>query len=122
MKSNKLLLINGVVSLIGALTITYLSSKMWTFEIIYWVIPKLVRLSSWDGIYFSTCLILLFFGFVAFLLHDEESKVNKKTYQFHLIASIIGFIPILAGFSSVFAFVSAILYLMDYIKLSKKVK
>mgnify|MGYP000983497279 CR=1 FL=1 len=117
MKSNKLLLINGVISLIGALTITYLSSKMWKFEIIYWVIPKLVRLSSWD---FSTCLILLFFGFVAFLLHDEESKVNKKTYQFLLIASIIGFIPILAGFSSVFAFVSAILYLMDYIKLSKK--
>ena len=120
MKSNKLLLINGVISLIGALTITYLSSKMWKFEIIYWVIPNLVRLSSWDGIYFSTCLILLFFVFVAFLLHDEESKVDKKTYQFLLIASIIGFIPILAGLSSVFAFVSAIFYLMDYIKFSKK--
>ena len=120
MKSNKLLLINGVISLIGALTITYLSSKMWKFEIIYWVIPKLVRLSNWDGIYYSTCLMMLAFGFVAMLLHDEESKVNKMTYQFLLSASLIGFIPLFAGFSSVFAFVSGILYLMDYIKLKNK--
>lgn len=43
-----------------------------------------------------------------------------KTYQFLFTASILGFIPFLFYFSSILALVSGVLYLTDYVSLSKK--
>lgn len=51
MKSNKLLLVNGIAGILGGILILYASSKRWHWEIIY-LVPTLVenfgRGVSWE--------------------------------------------------------------------------
>lgn len=119
MKSKKLLLINGISAIIGFYVIVYASSDIEGGKIFY-LISRFVEVPDLRNIVYFTCFILLILAFLAFFLHDENSKVNNKTYQFLFTASILGFIPFFSYFSSILALVSGVLYLTDYVTLSKK--
>ena len=46
MKSNKLLWVNGITSILGGLLILYASSERWDWKIVD-LVPKLVENSGW---------------------------------------------------------------------------
>lgn len=87
---------------------------------IFYLISRFVEVPDLRNMVYFTCFILLILAFLAFFLHDENSKVNNKTYQFLFTASILGFVPFFSYFSSILALVSGVLYLTDYVTLSKK--
>jgi hypothetical protein len=118
-KSKKLLLINGISAIIGFYMIVYASSGREGGKIFY-LISRFVEVPDLRNMVYFTCFILLILAFLAFFLHDENSKVNNKTYQFLFTASILGFVPFFSYFSSILALVSGVLYLTDYVTLSKK--
>lgn len=119
MKSKNLLLINGISAIIGFYVIGYASSDFEDFKVFH-LIYQFFDVPNSGAIVYVTCFILLILAFVAFFLHDEDSKVNKKTYQFLFTASILGFVPFFSYFSCILALVSGVLYLTDYVCLSKK--
>lgn len=119
MKSKKLLLINGISAIIGFYVIAYASSDREGAKIFY-LISRFVEVPDLRNMVYFTCFILLILAFLAFFLHNEDSKVNKKTYQFLFTASILGFIPFFSYFSSILALVSGVLYLTDYVSLSEE--
>ena len=98
MKSKNLLLINGISAIIGFYVIAYASSDREGAKIFY-VISRFVEVPDLRNMVYFTCFILLILAFLAFFLHNEDSKVNKKTYQFLFTASILGFIPFFSYFS-----------------------
>ena len=119
MKSKFLLLINGISAIIGFYVIGYASSDFEDFKVFHFIYQFFGAPDS--GVIVNvTCFILLILAFVAFFLHDEDSKVNKKTYQLLFTASILGFVPFLSYFSCILALVSGVLYLTNYVSLSKK--
>ena len=115
----KLLLINGISAIIGFYVIGYASSDFEDFKVFH-LIYQFFDVPNSGAIVNVTCLILLILVFVAFFLHDEDSKVNKKTYQFLFTASILGFAPFFSYFSCILTLVSGVLYLTDYVTLSTK--
>ena len=119
MKSRYLLFINGICAIIGFYVIGYASSDFEDFKVFHFIYQFFETPHS-GAIVYVTCFILLILAFVAFFLHDEDSKVNKKTYQFLFTASILGFVPFFSYFSCILALVSGVLYLTDYVSLSKK--
>lgn len=119
MKSKKLLLINGISAIIGFYVIVYASSDREGGKIFY-LISRFVEVPDLRNMVYFTCFILLSLAFLAFFHHDENSKVNKKTYQFLFTASVLGFVPLFSYFSSILALVSGVLYLTDYVTLPKK--
>lgn len=119
MKSKKLLLINGISAIIGFFVIAYASSDREGAKIFY-LISRFVEISDLRNMVYFTCFILLILAFLAFFRHDENSKVNKKTYQFLFTASILGFVPFFSYFSSILVLVSGVLYLTDYVSLSEE--
>lgn len=119
MKSKKLLLINGISAIIGFYVIVFASSDKEGGKIFY-LISRFVEVPDLRIMVYFTCFILLILAFLAFFLHEEDSKVNKKTYQFLFTASILGFVPFFSYFSCILALVSGVLYLTDYVILSKK--
>ena len=119
MKSKKLLLINGISAITGFYVIVYASSDREGAKIFY-LISRFVEVPDLRNMVYFTCFILLILAFLAFFLHDENSKVNNKTYQFLFTASILGFVPFFYYFSSILALVSGVLYLTDYVSLSTK--
>ena len=119
MKSKKLLLINGISAIIGFYVIVYASSDREGGKSFY-LISRFVEVPDLRNMVYFTCFILLSLAFLAFFHHDENSKVNKKTYQFLFTASILGFVPLFSYFSSILALVSGVLYLTDYVTLPKK--
>ena len=58
MKSNKMLLVNGIASILGGLLILYASSKRWHWEIVA-LVPKMVENSGWGGLIVLTSLLFL---------------------------------------------------------------
>ena len=119
MKSKKLLLINGISAIIGLYVIVYASSDKEGGKIFY-LISRFVEVPDLRNMVYFTCFILLILAFLTFFHHDENSKVNKKTYQFLFTASILGFVPFFSYFSCILTLVSGVLYLTDYVILSKK--
>ena len=59
MKSNKLLLVNGITSILGGLLILYASSERWDWKIVD-LVPKLVENYGWGGL--VVLISLLFLG------------------------------------------------------------
>ncbi len=116
MKSKKF--INGISAIIGFYVIGYASSDFEDFKIFH-LIYQFFEVPDSGTIVNVTCFILLILAFIAFFLHDEDSKVNKKTYQFLFTASILGFAPFFSYFSCILALVSGVLYLTDFMSLSK---
>ena len=49
MKSNKLLWVNGITSILGGLLILYASSERWDWKVVD-LVPKLVENSGWGGL------------------------------------------------------------------------
>ena len=119
MKSRYLLLINGIGAIIGFYVIGYASSDFEDFKVFHFIYHFFAVPNS-GAIVNVTCFILLILAFLAFFLYDEDSKVNKKTYQFLFTASILGFVPFFSYFSCILAIVSGVLYLTDYVSLSTK--
>lgn len=119
MKSKKLLLINGISAIIGFYVIGYAPSDFEDFKIFH-LIYQFFESPDSGVIVNVICFILLILAFIAFFLHDEDSKVNKKTYQFLFTASILGFAHFFSYISCILALVSGVLYLIDYVSLSTK--
>lgn len=119
MKAKNLLLLNGISAIFGFYVIGYASADFEHFKVFH-LIYQFFGAPNSGAIINVTCFILLILAFVGFFLHDEDSKVNKKTYQFLFTASILGFAPFFSYFSCMLALVSGLLYLTDYVSLSKK--
>ena len=112
MKSNKLLLVNGVVSILGGLLILYASSKRWHWKIVA-LVPKLVENSGWGGLIVLISLLFLGLSIVGMVYYGEDSRVNKTGHKLLFYASIIGLIPFLSIFSCLLALISGSFYLQD---------
>ncbi len=92
MKSNKLLLVNGITSILGGLLILYASSERWDWKIVD-LVPKLVENSGWGGLVVLISLLFLALSIVGMAHYSEDSRVNKTSHKLLFCASIVGFIP-----------------------------
>ncbi len=121
MKSNKLLLVNGIASILGGLLILYASSKRWHWEIIY-LVPTLVENSDWGVLIILISLLFLCLSLAGMAHYSEDSRVNKINHQMLLFASIMGFIPFLAIFAGLLSIGVGFLYLQDFQKIKSEDK
>ncbi|EGF14012.1 insulin activator factor [Streptococcus sanguinis] len=112
MKSNKLLLVNGVVSILGGLLILYASSKRWHWKIVA-LVPKLVENSGWGGLIVLISLLFLGLSIVGMAHYSENSRVNKMSHKLLFFAFLAGVIPFLGEAAGLLAIISGSLYLQD---------
>lgn len=112
MKSNKLLLVNGVASILGGLLILYASSKRWHWEIVA-LVPKMVEKSDWGGLIVLISLLFLGLSIVGMAHYSEEPRVNKMSHKLLFFAFLAGIIPFLGNLAGVLAIISGIFYLQD---------
>ena len=115
MKSNKLLLVNGIAGILGGILILYASSKRWHWEIVA-LVPKMVENSGWGGLIVLTSLLFLGLSIVGMAHYSEDSRVNKSGHKLLFYASIIGLIPFLSIFSCLLALISGSFYLQNFQK------
>ena len=112
MKSNKLLLVNGIAGILGGILILYASSKRWHWEIVA-LVPKMVENSGWGGLIVLTSLLFLGLSIVGMAHYSEDSRVNKTSHKLLFFASIVGFIPFLGNFAGLLSIGGGALYLLD---------
>ena len=115
MKSNKLLLVNGITSILGGLLILYASSERWDWKIVD-LVPKLVENSGWGGLVVLISLLFLGLSIAGMAHYSEESRVNKMSHKFLFFAFLAGVISFLGDLAGVLAIISAIFYLQDVLK------
>ena len=116
MKSNKLLLVNGIVSILGGLLILYASSKRWHWEIVA-LVPKLVENSGWGGLIVLISLLFLGLSIVGMAHYSEDSRVNKMSHKLLFFAFLAGVIPFLGEAAGLLALISGSFYLQDFQKI-----
>lgn len=121
MKSNKLLLVNGVVSILGGLLILYASSKRWHWKIVA-LVPKLVENSGWGGLIVLISLLFLGLSIVGMAHYSENSRVNKMSHKLLFFAFLAGVIPFLGEAAGLLAIISGFLYLQDFQKIKSEDK
>ena len=121
MKSNKLLWVNGITSILGGLLILYASSERWGWKIVD-LVPKLVENSGWGGLVVLISLLFLALSIVGMAHYSEDSRVNKTGHKLLFYASIIGLIPFLSIFSCLLALISGSFYLQDFQKIKSEDK
>ena len=109
MKSNKLLLVNGITSILGGLLILYASSERWDWKIVD-LVPKLVENY---GLVVLISLLFLALSIVGMAHYSEDSRVNKTSHKLLFCASIVGFIPFLGNFADLLSIGGGALYLLD---------
>ena len=90
MKSNKLLWVNGITSILGGLLILYASSERWDWKIVD-LVPKLVENYGWGGLVVLISLLFLALS----------------------IVGMAGFIPFLGNFAGLLSIGGGALYLLD---------
>lgn len=112
MKSNKLLLVNGITGILGGLIILYASSQRWHWEIVA-LVPKMVEKSDWGVLIILISLLFLCLSLAGMAHYSGDSRVNKMNHQMLLFASIMGFIPFLAIFAGLLSIGAGFLYLQD---------
>ncbi|WP_314579531.1 insulin activator factor [uncultured Streptococcus sp.] len=112
MKSNKLILVNGIAGILGGLIILYASSNRWHWEIVA-LVSKLVENSGWGGLIVLISLLFLVFSIAGIFHYSHELRVNKTSHELLFCASIMGFISFLSIFSCLLAIISGIFYLQD---------
>lgn len=113
MKSNKLLLVNGITSILGGLLILYASSERLDWKIVD-LVPKLVENSGWGGLVVLLISLLFFaLSIVGMAHYSEDSRVNKTSHKLLFCASIVGFIPFLGNFAGLLSIGGGALYLLD---------
>lgn len=121
MKSNKLLLVNGIVSILGGLLILYASSKRWHWEIVA-LVPKLVENSGWGGLIVLISLLFLGLSIVGMAHYSEDSRVNKMSHKLLFVAFLAGVIPFLGEAAGLLALISGSFYLQDFQKFKSEDK
>ena len=121
MKSNKLLLVNGIVSILGGLLILYASSKRWHWEIVA-LVPKLVENSGWGGLIVLISLLFLGLSIVGMAHYSEDSRVNKMSHKLLFFAFLAGVIPFLGEAAGLLALISGSFYLQDFQKFKSEDK
>ena len=121
MKSNKLLLVNGVVSILGGLLILYASSKRWHWKIVA-LVPKLVENSGWGGLIVLISLLFLGLSIVGMAHYSENSRVNKMSHKLLFVAFLAGVIPFLGEAAGLLALISGSFYLQDFQKFKSEDK
>ena len=80
MKSNKLILVNGIASILGGLIILYASSNRWHWEIIY-LVPTLVENSDWGDLVLLISFLFAGLSIVGMVYYGEDSRVNKTGHK-----------------------------------------
>ena len=121
MKSNKMLLVNGIASILGGLLILYASSKRWHWEIVA-LVPKMVENSGWGGLIVLTSLLFLGLSIVGMAHYSEDSRVNKMSHKLLLFAFLAGVIPFLGEAAGLLALISGSFYLQDLQKFKSEDK
>lgn len=121
MKSNKLLLVNGIAGILGGILILYASSKRWHWEIVA-LVPKMVENSGWGGLIVLTSLLFLGLSIVGMAHYSEDSRVNKMSHKLLLFAFLAGVIPFLGEAAGLLALISGSFYLQDLQKFKSEDK
>ena len=112
MKSNKLLLVNGIAGILGGLIILYASSNRWDWKIVD-LVPKLVENSGWGGLVVLISLLFLALSIVGMYHYSNDPRVNKTSHKLLFCASIMGFIPFLGNFAGLLSIGGGALCLLD---------
>ena len=112
MKSNKLLLVNGIAGILGGILILYASSKRWHWEIVA-LVPKMVENSDWGNMVILTSWLFLVLSIAGMFHYSEEPRVNKMSHKLLFFAFLAGIIPFLGDLAGVLAIISGIFYLQD---------
>ena len=121
MKSNKLLLVNGIAGILGGLLILYASSKRWHWEIVA-LVPKMVENSGWGGLIVLISLLFLGLSIVGMAHYSEDSRVNKMSHKLLFFAFLAGVIPFLGEAAGLLALISGSFYLQDFQKIKSEDK
>ena len=131
MKSNKLLLVNGIVSVIAGILIMYFSLQRSSFEFVE-LIVSLIENYIWALLIMLINVFLLILSLAGMAHYSGDSRVNKMNHQMLLFASIMGFIPFLAFFAGfipflgeaagLLALISGSFYLQDFQKIKSEDK
>ena len=121
MKSNKLLLVNGITSILGGLLILYASSERWEWKIVD-LVPKLVENSGWGGLVVLISLLFLALSIVGMAHYSEDSRVNKMSHKLLFVAFLAGVIPFLGEAAGLLALISGSFYLQDFQKFKSEDK
>ena len=112
MKSNKLLLVNGITGILGGLIILYASSQRWHWEIVA-LVPKMVEKSDWGVLIILISLLFLCLSLAGMAHYSEEPRVNKMSHKLLLFAFLAGVIPFLGEAAGLLALISGSFYLQD---------
>ena len=121
MKSNKLLLVNGITGILGGLIILYASSQRWHWEIVA-LVPKMVEKSDWGVLIMLISLLFLCLSLSGMAHYSEEPRVNKMSHKLLFFAFLAGIIPFLGNLAGVLAIISGIFYLQDFQKIKSEDK
>lgn len=121
MKSNKLLLVNGIVSIIAGIFIIYLSLQRSSFEFVD-LILSFIENYIWGVLIVLINLFLLILSLAGMSHYSRDSRVNKMNHKMLLFASIMGFIPFLAFFAGLLSIGAGFLYLQDFQKIKSEDK
>ena len=121
MKSNKLLLVNGIVSILGGLLILYASSERWDWKVVD-LVPKLVENSGWGGLIILISLLFLCLSLAGMAHYSEEPRVNKMSHKLLFVAFLAGVIPFLGEAAGLLALISGSFYLQDLQKFKSEDK
>ena len=112
MKSNKLLLVNGIAGILGGLIILYASSNRWHWEIVA-LVPKLIENSDWGVLIILISLLFLCLSLAGMAHYSEEPRVNKMSHRLLFFAFLAGIIPFFGNLAGALAIISGIFYLQD---------
>jgi len=121
MKSNKMLLVNGIASILGGLLILYASSKRWHWEIVA-LVPKIIENSDWGVLIILISLLFLCLSLAGMAHYSEEPRVNKMSHKLLFFAFLAGVIPFLGEAAGLLALISGIFYLQDLQKFKSEDK
>ena len=112
MKSNKLLLVNGIAGILGGLIILYASSNRWHWEIVA-LVPKIIENSGWGVLIILISLLFLCLSLARMAHYSEDPRVNKMSHRLLFFAFLAGIIPFFGYLAAVLAIISGIFYLQD---------
>lgn len=121
MKSNKLLLVNGIAGILGGLIILYAFSNRWHWEIVA-LVPKLIENSDWGVLIILISLLFLCLSLAGMAHYSEEPRVNKMSRKLLFFVFLAGIIPFLGDLAGFLALISGSFYLLDVSKFKSNEK
>ncbi|KJU98036.1 hypothetical protein UA00_00326 [Streptococcus gordonii] len=88
MKSNKLLLVNGITSILGGFLILYASSERWDWKIVD-LVPKLVENYGWGGLVVLISLLFLALSIVGMLIIAKTQESIRPVISFSFVPLLL---------------------------------